>query len=194
MLNYLWSFMILTGIVYAAFTGRMPDITNAALDSSKEAISLCITMIGVMSFWVGLMEIASKAGIIPAASRKIRPVIRFLFPNLPAGHPAEEPITTNIIANILGLGWAATPAGLKAMEELAKLEEERKGKKPKSASNEMCTFLILNISSLQLIPVNVIAYRSQYGSANPAGVTGPAIVATFVSTLVAILFCKWMDR
>ena len=85
MLNYLWSFMILTGIVYAAFTGRMPDITNAALDSSKEAISLCITMIGVMSFWVGLMEIASKAGIIPAASRKIRPVIRFLFPNLPAG-------------------------------------------------------------------------------------------------------------
>lgn len=94
MLNYLWSFMILTGIVYAAFTGRMPDITNAALDSSKEAISLCITMIGVMSFWVGLMEIASKAGIIPAASRKIRPVIRFLFPNLPAGHPAEEPITT----------------------------------------------------------------------------------------------------
>ena len=194
MLNYLWSFMILTGIVYAAFTGRMPDITNAALDSSKEAISLCITMIGVMSFWVGLMEIASKAGIIPAASRKIRPVIRFLFPNLPAGHPAEEPITTNMIANILGLGWAATPAGLKAMEELAKLEEERKGKKPKSASNEMCTFLILNISSLQLIPVNVIAYRSQYGSANPAGVTGPAIVATFVSTLVGILFCKWMDR
>ena len=89
MLNYLWSFMILTGIVYAAFTGRMPDITNAALDSSKEAISLCITMIGVMSFWVGLMEIASKAGIIPAASRKIRPVIRFLFPNLPAGHPAD---------------------------------------------------------------------------------------------------------
>ena len=103
MLNYLWSFMILTGIVYAAFTGRMPDITNAALDSSKEAISLCITMIGVMSFWVGLMEIASKAGIIPAASRKIRPVIRFLFPNLPAGHPAEEPITTNMIANMLGL-------------------------------------------------------------------------------------------
>ena len=194
MLNYLWSFMILTGIVYAAFTGRMPDITNAALDSSKEAISLCITMIGVMSFWVGLMEIASKTGIIPAASRKIRPVIRFLFPNLPAGHPAEEPITTNMIANILGLGWAATPAGLKAMEELAKLEEERKGKKPKSASNEMGTFLILNISSLQLIPVNIIAYRSQYGSANPAGVTGPAIVATFVSTLVAILFCKWMDR
>ena len=156
MLNYLWSFMILTGIVYAAFTGRMPDITNAALDSSKEAISLCITMIGVMSFWVGLMEIASKAGIIPAASRKIRPVIRFLFPNLPAGHPAEEPITTNMIANILGLGWAATPAGLKAMEELSKLEEQRRkhlapgiSRPAGTASNETVSYTHLDVYKRQ---------------------------------------------
>ena len=195
MLNYLWSFMILTGIVYAAFTGRMPDITNAALDSSKEAISLCITMIGVMSFWVGLMEIASKAGIIPAASRKIRPVIRFLFPNLPAGHPAEEPITTNMIANILGLGWAPTPAGLKAMEELSKLEEQRrKHLAAGTASNEMCTFLIINISSLQLIPINVIAYRSQYGSVNPASIIGAGIVSTLISTAIAVIYCKLKER
>ena len=200
MLNYLWSFMILTGIVYAAFTGRMPDITNAALDSSKEAISLCITMIGVMSFWVGLMEIASKAGIIPAASRKIRPVIRFLFPNLPAGHPAEEPITTNMIANMLGLGWAATPAGLKAMEELEDLEEERRRqKKPGAfgrgtASNEMCTFLIVNISSLQLIPINMIAYRSQYGSVSPSAIVGPALAATAVSTLTGVAYCLLKRR
>ena len=200
MLNYLWSFMILTGIVYAAFTGRMPDITNAALDSSKEAISLCITMIGVMSFWVGLMEIASKAGIIPAASRKIRPVIRFLFPNLPAGHPAEEPITTNMIANMLGLGWAATPAGLKAMEELENLEEERRRqKKPGAfgrgtASNEMCTFLIVNISSLQLIPINMIAYRSQYGSVSPSAIVGPALAATAVSTLTGVAYCLLKRR
>lgn len=112
MLNYLWAGMILVGIIFAAFTGRMPDITNAALDSSKEAVALCITMMGVMSFWVGLMEIAAKAGIIESASKKIHPLIRFLFPNLPAGHAAEEHITTNIIANVLGLGWAATPAGL----------------------------------------------------------------------------------
>ena len=201
MLNYLWSFMILTGIVYAAFTGRMPDITNAALDSSKEAISLCITMIGVMSFWVGLMEIASKAGIIPAASRQIRPVIRFLFPNLPAGHPAEEPITTNMIANILGLGWAATPAGLKAMEELSKLEEQRRkhlapgiSRPAGTASNEMCTFLIINISSLQLIPINVIAYRSQYGSVNPASIIGAGIVSTLISTAIAVIYCKLKER
>ena len=200
MLNYLWAGMILVGIIFAAFTGRMPDITNAALDSSKEAVALCITMMGVMSFWVGLMEIAAKAGIIESASKKIRPLIRFLFPNLPDGHSAEEPITTNIIANVLGLGWAATPAGLRAMSELSKLEEDRRcGRLPGPvrkkgiASNEMCTFLILNISSLQLIPVNVIAYRSQYGSVNPAAIVGPGIVATAVSTIVAVLYCKMMD-
>ena len=192
--------MIMVGIVYAAFTGRMPEITNAALDSSKEAITLCITMMGVMSFWVGFMEIAAKAGIVEGASRRIRPVIRFLFPDLPKGHPAEGPITTNIIANVLGLGWAATPAGLKAMEELGKLEEDRRAgrlpgpvRKRGIASNEMCTFLIINISSLQLIPVNVIAYRSQYGSVNPAAIVGPGIAATAVSTVVAAIYCKMMD-
>lgn len=200
MLNYLWAGMIIVGVVYAAFTGRMPDITNAALDSSKEAIALCITMMGVMSFWVGLMEIADKVGIVKSLSWKMRPLIRFLFPDMPKGHPAEEHITTNIIANVLGLGWAATPAGLKAMDELGKLEEERRRgilpgpvRRRGTASNEMCTFLILNISSLQLIPVNVIAYRSQYGSVNPTAIVGPGILATAVSTGVAVVFCKVMD-
>ena len=200
MLNYLWAGMILIGIIFAAFTGRMPDITNAALDSAKEAITLCITMMGVMSFWVGLMEIASKAGIIRGASRRIRPLVRFLFPKLPQNHPAQEHITTNIIANVLGLGWAATPAGLKAMEKLSNLEEDRRSgrlsgpvRKRGIASNEMCTFLIINISSLQLIPVNVIAYRSQYGSVNPAGIVGAGIAATAVSTLAAVIYCKMMD-
>ena len=200
MLNYLWAGMILIGIIFAAFNGRMPDITNAALDSSKEAITLCITMMGVMSFWVGLMEIAAKAGIIRSASRKIRPFVKFLFPELPADHPAQEHITTNIIANVLGLGWAATPAGLRAMEALSKLEEDRRRgllpgpvRKRGIASNEMCTFLIINLSSLQLIPVNVIAYRSQYGSVNPAGIVGAGIAATAVSTIVAVIYCKMMD-
>mgnify|MGYP001622987054 FL=1 len=201
MLNYLWAGMILAGIIFGAFHGKMQDITNAALDSSKEAVTLCITMIGVMAFWTGIMEIASRAGIIQAASRKMRPLLRFLFPNLPEGHKAGEHISTNFIANFLGLGWAATPAGLKAMEELSKLEEERRnnkisnlGRKRGVASNEMCTFLIINISSLQLIPVNVIAYRSQYGSVNPAGIIGAGIAATAVSTGVAVIFCKLMDR
>ena len=197
MLNYLWAGMILAGIIFGAFNGKMPDITNAALDSSKEAVTLCITMIGVMSFWTGIMEIASEAGIITLASKKMRPLIHFLFPNIPQEHRANEHITTNFIANFLGLGWAATPAGLRAMEELEKLEEERrKGRAPGQirkkgvASNEMCTFLIMNSSSLQLIPVNVIAYRSQYGSVNPAGIVGAGIVATAVSTVVAMVYCK----
>ena len=153
MLNYLWAGMILVGVVFGAFNGKMQDITNAALDSSKEAVTLCITMIGVMAFWTGIMEIASKAGIIQMASRKMRPLIRFLFPGIPEGHKAGEHITTNFIANFLGLGWAATPAGLKAMEELGKLEDDRRlGKAPGIArkkgvaSNEMCTFLIINIA------------------------------------------------
>lgn len=197
MLNFLWAGMIIIGILYGALQGNLAEITNAALDSSKEAVTLCITMMGVMSFWVGLMEIATKAGIIQAASKMLRPVIRFFFPNIPRGHKANQHIATNFIANILGLGWAATPAGLKAMEALGELEEDRrKGKAPGIArkkgiaSNEMCTFLILNISSLQLIPINIIAYRSQYGSVNPAGIVGPGLVATAISTLVAALFCK----
>ena len=207
MLNYLWAGMILVGIIFAACTGRMPDVTNAAIDASKEAITLCITMMGVMSFWVGLMEIATKAGIIKSVSKKMRPIIRFLFPRLPPDHSAAEHITTNMIANILGRGWAATPAGLKAMDGLAELERERGNpeyqdkkrllggaSKGRTASNEMCTFLIINISSLQLIPVNIIAYRSQYGSVNPAAIVGAAIVATSISTLAGVIYAKLMDR
>ena len=200
MLNFLWALMILIGIVFAAFTGNLPEITNAALDSSREAVSLCITMIGVMSFWVGLMEIATEAGVIESLTNKLKPVIRYIFPHLPSNHPAVNYISTNMIANFLGLGWAATPAGLKAMEELEKLEDERRRissplRRPRgTASNEMCTFLIINISSIQLIPVNIIAYRSQYGSVNPAAIVGAGIIATTVNTLVAILYCRLYDH
>lgn len=215
MLNYLWGFMILIGIVAGALNGRIAEVGMAAVDSSKEAVTLCLTMLGVMSFWMGLMEVGSAAGIIDSLTRKLRPVIRFLFPNVPKDHPANVYIASNIIANVLGLGWAATPAGLKAMEELSGLEEERRkeenGEKPGTAkekkkkgryvpavpqgtaSNEMCTFLIINISSLQLIPVNIIAYRSQYGSVNPAAIVGAGIVATAVSTFVAVVYCKVKD-
>ena len=154
-----------------------------------------------MSLWVGIMEIARDAGLIQSMSKKIRPFIRFMFPDVPNGHPAQEHITTNIIANFLGLGWAATPAGLEAMEALEELNVEEcrklgntKKRAPDIASRSMCTFLILNISSLQLIPVNIIAYRSQYGSANPTSIVGPSIVATLVSTVVGIIFCKVMER
>lgn len=194
MLNLLWGAMLLIGIVYGAATGRMNEVTDAALSSAKEAVSLCITMAGIVAMWVGIMEIAKSSGLVERLTRKMRPLLGFLFPDVPGEHRAMEFISANMIANFLGLGWAATPFGLKAMEELAKLEKQRKSVSPGTASNAMCTFLILNISSLQLIPVNIIAYRSQYGSVNPTAIVGPGIVATAVSTVVAVIFCKVMER
>lgn len=197
MLNYIWAVMIAIGVIYGALTGNIEAVANGALDSAGEAVQLCITMTGIMALWVGLMEIAKNSGLIASMTKGIQPFISFLFPRIPGNHVAREYISTNIIANILGLGWACTPAGLKAMEELQKLNEEecrRTGKPPVTASNEMCTFLIMNISSLQLIPVSIIAYRSQYGSVNPTAVIVPGIIATLTSTLVAIIFVKVMDR
>ena len=239
MLNYIWAAMIVLGIIFGALNGNMKAVTEAALDSAGEAVSLCISMAGVMALWVGLMEVAESSGLILKLTRMLSPFVSFMFPGLPKGHKARDYISMNIIANILGLGWACTPAGLKAMEELAKLEEERgtpgyaaaggrRGKRDKyggtdgqreeragyetvdrrrgemaangkagglkkgdrSASDAMCAFLILNISSLQLIPVNMIVYRTKYGSTNPSGIILPAIVATCFSTLAGILYIK----
>ena len=197
MLNYLWAGMIAVGILWGAFHGNLAAVTNGALEAAKEAVTLCLTMLGIMSFWCGILKIGEKSGLISVLTEKMKPVIRFLFPNLPEDHPAASFLSTNMIANVLGLGWAATPAGLKAMEELEKLEEQRRksvGIPKGTANDEMCTFLIVNISSLQLIPITMIAYRSQYGSTAPAAIVGPALAATAVSTLVGILFCKFMTR
>ena len=189
-MNYLWGFMILAGVLYGAINGTLPEVTEAALSSAKEAVTLSITMMGIMSFWVGIMRIAENAGIIEGATKKLMPVLHFLFPDIPKGHPANQYIATNMIANIFGLGWAATPAGLKAMEALSDLQKEREKTDLHIASKEMCIFLIINISSLQLIPVNMIAYRQQYGSVDAAGIIAPAIIATCISTAAAIIFCK----
>ena len=194
MLNYLWSGMILIGVLWGAFHGQLAAVTEGALTSAKEAVTLCITMLGVMTLWTGVLEVGKRAGLIDQLSRRMRPVLRFLFPRLSPESEAAKQISVNMIANILGLGWAATPAGLKAMEELKKVEEQR-GERPKGvASNEMCTFLIINISSLQLIPINMIAYRSQYGSANPAVIIAPALAATLLSTVVAVIAVKLLGR
>lgn len=185
-MNYLWAGMLFLGIVYGSLHGQMAEITQAALSSAKEAVSLCITLMGVMCFWVGMMNIAQKSGLLRSLARKLEPVLHFLFPDLRKEAKAKEYIATNFIANIFGLGWAATPAGLNAMKELQRINEGPSA----VASKEMCTFLVLNISSLQLIPVNMIAYRTQYGSANPSLIVGPALLATAISTVVAIIFCK----
>ncbi len=193
MMSYLWGGMIIIGIIYAAFAGNLSAVTDAAIQSAQDAVTLCITMVGVMSMWVGLMEIAKEAGIVDRLSRMLSPILHFLFPGVPRGGKAEEYISLNVIANVLGLGWAATPAGLNAMKELDGLRQ-RQGLAPGIATRDMCNFLILNISSLQLIPVNLIAYRSSYGSENPAGIIAPAILATLFSTVVAIAFICIVNR
>lgn len=183
MLNYLWGFMVVVGIVVGVFTGKISDVGVTTINSAKEAITLCITMLGIMAFWTGIMQIARKSGFMEGMTKLLRPIIRILFPDIPKDHVVCEYISANMIANILGLGWAATPMGLKAMDELRKLNKDSE-----IASCDMCTFLIINISSLQLIPVNVIAYRSQYGSVNPAEILGAAIITTIISTIVGAVF------
>jgi len=150
---------------------------------------------------VGIMRIAENAGLIEQITEKIQPLLQFLYPGIPRDHPANRHIATNMIANVLGLGWAAAPAGLLTMESLKELNDEQcqrlgtgKNRGPGIASREMCTFLIVNISSLQLIPVNMIAFRSQYGSANPTAIVGPAILATTASTFIGILYAKVMSK
>ena len=188
MLNILWVIMIAGGIFFAAFHGTMGQITESFISSSTEAVNLCIFMLGVIGVWNGMMEIAVKSGLMKKIAKTMYPFIHWLFPHIPPRHKANEYIAANMAANVLGLGWAATPAGLKAMRELQKLEEGG-GR----ASDMMCAFLVLNISSLQLVPINMIAYRSQYGSVNPAAVVLPAICATMISTIAGIVFIKIIE-
>jgi spore maturation protein A len=183
MLNYLWGFMIVLGVTIGVISGRIGDVSKATINSSKEAVALCITMLGIMAMWTGIMQVAKKCGLVAAFTKALRPVIRFLYPDIPKDHVVNEHIASNMIANILGLGWAATPMGLMAMKELKALNHDSE-----IASCDMCTLLIVNISSLQLIPVNIIAYRSQYGSVNPAEILAAGLIATICSTIVGVTF------
>lgn len=201
-MNYIWALMILVGIAVGMLTGRMEAVGNGALESAGSAVTLCLSMMGILSMWTGLMQVARASGLLERMAAGLSPVIKFLFPGLPEKSKATEYIATNMVANVLGLGWAATPAGIMAMEELAAVEEKRgtpgyvAGQEEVSrvASTEMCTLLVMNMSSLQLIPINMIAYRSQYGSVSPAAIVAPVIVATVISTIVAVIFCKIMGQ
>ena len=202
---YLWGGMLLIGIVYGVLSGNVDEVTKAFVSCSGEAVSLCISMAGITAMWTGMMKIAEASGLVTGLAAKMRPLIRFLFPKLDTESKAAHYICLNFLSNVLGLSWASTSSGLCAMKELKELQlrkestvagtaHDRKkngiGNIGITASNEMCTFLIINVSSLQLIPVNMIAYRAKYGSADPTAIVGPAILATAVSTAVAVIFCR----
>ena len=200
-MTYLWGGMLIIGIVFGALNGNLQEVTEAVISSSKEAVALCISMAGITAMWTGIMKIAENTGLVSLLSRGMKPVLRFLFPDISPESQAGKYISLNFLSNILGLSWASTSSGLCAVRELQKLNEEdckRRGvtkkRAPHIASTAMCTFMIINVSSLQLLPMNMIAYRAQYGSVNPAAVVGPGIVATAVSTGAAVVFCKIMSR
>lgn len=188
MLNVIWGFFLIGGILTGAFLGRMDLVTNAVIDGGRNAVELAFTMAGVVAVWSGILKIAEKGGMIDALAEKMEPFLDFLFPEVPRGHAARRYISANFAANFLGLGWAATPAGLLAMEELAKLNG-----KTGRASNAMCMFLVVNMSSLQLVTVNILAYRAEYGSVAPAEIMGAGIAATLGTTLVGILLAKILE-
>ncbi len=189
MLNYIWSFMVIFAVLFAGFSGGMNTITTSALNGAEEAVMICIKMCGVVAMWMGIMRIAEKSKLIDVLNEKMTPLLNFLFPSVPKEHPARKYIATSFIANFLGLGWAATPPGLKAMIELQKLNQD-KGR----ATHAMCMFLIINMSSIQFIPIEIISYRSIYGSAHPTEIIVPSMIATFFSTFIAIAFAKFMQK
>lgn len=191
LLDYIWAFMVIGGIIYAALTGRIGAVSTAVIDCSGQAVNLAVSMSGVVALWCGIMEIAEKAGAVKWLTKLLSPAVKLIFSGLSGAEweKAREYITVNFVMNILGTGWSATGPGLMAMKELSKgMEGEGE------ATDAMCIFLVMNISSLQLVPVNIIAYRNAYGAVNPAEIILPAFFATLASTVAALLFCRLMVR
>lgn len=183
MVNLVWLLLLISGIITAAFNGNIEVVTSAAFESARTAVNIAFELVGIMALWLGLMKIAEKAGIVRFISLLVRPITRFIFPSIPSEHPAMGAIVMNISANVLGLGNAATPFGLKAMQELQKLNTEKK-----EASEAMCTLLAVNTSCITLIPATILGVRVASGSAEPAAVVGTTIFATSCA-MVAALSC-----
>lgn len=189
MLNAIWLGMIIVSVIVGLVQGRLDQVVQAVTDSAKLGFELALGLCGIMALWMGIMAIASESGLITRLARCLRPILRPLFPEVPVDHPAMGAIVLNISANMLGLANAATPFGLQAMKELQRLNNQAK-----EASNAMCTFLAINTSSIQLIPTTAIAFLAANGSTHPSSVIFSALVATSVSTLVAIFAVKRLAK
>lgn len=189
MLNYIWFGLMAIALVVAAVSGTVEGVTKGVVDSSKTAVEIAIGLVGVMSLWLGMMRIAEAAGLVAVLGRLMRPLMRWLFPEVPPDHPAEGAIVLSTAANMLGLNNAATPLGIKAMEELQTLNEEKE-----TATNSMVTFMAINTSGVQLIPATMIGILLAQGSKNPTAIISTSIVATFVGTIAAVITAKLLQR
>lgn len=189
MINIIWAVLLLTGFIVGAINGNIQEVTDAAISNAETGVSIALGLIGIMTLWLGIMKVAEAAGIVQGLAKLISPVTRRLFPEIPEEHPAMGAIVMNIAANMLGLGNAATPLGLKAMQEMQKLN-----KVEDTATDAMVMFLAINTSSVTLIPASTIAILSAAGATNPTNIIGPTLIATTVSTAVAIIVCRLMQK
>lgn len=189
MVNWIWLFFIVVSVISAAINGRIDAVTQAAFEGAKSGVTISFGLISIMVFWLGMMRIAEDAGLLRKLAQLLGPIVRFLFPDVPKNHPALGYIMSNLSANLFGLGNAATPMGIKAMQELQKLNPDQS-----TATPAMCTLLALNTSSITLIPTTLIAIRMNFGSANPTEIVGTTLAATFVATAAAILADRWYRR
>ena len=188
-MNFIWLCLMLIALIVGALNGRIELVMKAAFDNAAAAVEIALGLIGIMALWLGIMKIAEKGGIIKILSRAIRPIAKFLFPSIPSDHPAIGSMLMNMIANWLGLGNAATPLGLKAMEELQSLNQSKD-----TATNDMVTFLALNTGTICLIPMTVIAVRAQLGSANPFEIIGTTIISSTCATIAGVTAAKLFQR
>lgn len=190
MLNYIWLGLVLAAVMIGGYKGLMPEVTAAAFDSARMAVmDLALPLVGVMALWLGMMRLAEKSGFIMIIARAVRPIMRFLFPEVPANHPAMGAMIMNIAANMLGLGNAATPFGLKAMKHLDTLAP-----RPGVATNSMCTFLVINTSSVTLVSSSAVGLMAAAGAVRPTAFIGTALVATICSTAAGLIAVKFLEK
>jgi spore maturation protein A len=189
MINWIWMGLIALAVVSAVFTGKMGDLGTAAFDAGKTAVQLSIGLIGIMALWLGLMKIAEEAGLVQLLARIVRPVLARLFPDVPKDHPALGSMTANFAANMLGLGNAATPLGLKAMQDLQELNSNKE-----TATNAMVTFVAIHATSVTIIPATIIGLRSAAGALNPASIILPSLIASSIGMVVSVTVAKLLER
>jgi spore maturation protein A len=189
MLNYIWLGFIIVAVLLGGINGKIENVTNAAVDAAGKSVTIAIGLVGVMALWLGIMKIAEKSGLMSLLARAIAPVMRLLFPEVPKDHPAMGSMLMNIAANMLGLSNAATPLGLKAMEDLEKLNPH-----PGIATNSMCLFLTINTAGLQLIPASMIALMASAKSTAPTAVIGTTIACTTIALIAGVTAAKLLER
>jgi spore maturation protein A len=189
MLNYIWLAMVILAVILGGINGKIENVTKSALDAATGAVTIAINLIGVMALWLGIMKIAEDSGLMSLIAKAIAPVMKRLFPDVPREHPAIGSMTMNIAANMLGLGNAATSLGLKAMEDLEKLNEH-----PGVATNAMCTFLTINTAGIQLIPATMISIMASAGSKEPTAVIGTTVAASFTALVAGVATAKFLEK